>query len=275
MTKKLTSKDYKRLALDALHGHWRTAILSGFVASLLGSTVIQNTSNFNFEYSEQISEQDLERLLEFPIVDAFLSYLPFFVIISIIFGLCVLVISGAVRLGYASYNLNLIDGKDALFSDLFSHTDRKWSGFCMNFFMGLYVALWSLLLVIPGIVKVLAYSMTPYILAEHPEMTANEAIAESEFIMTGHKWRLFKMELSFMGWALLSALPPAAVLMPAILTEAPIEALILAVLAAIPLSAGNLFLRPYTEAAFAAFYRSLIPAKTESIVEETSYVLED
>ena len=94
------------------------------------------------------------------------------------------------RLGYARFNLNLADGRDAALSDLASQKHRLWDGFCMNFLQGLYVALWSLLLFIPGVVKAYSYAMTPYIMAEHPGLTANEAITESRRIMDGNKWRL-------------------------------------------------------------------------------------
>lgn len=71
------------------------------------------------------------------------------------------------------------------------------------FLMGLYTLLWSLLFFIPGIVKSYAYSMAPYILAENPDMTANEAITRSKEITMGHKGDLFVMDLSFIGWGLL------------------------------------------------------------------------
>lgn len=77
---------------------------------------------------------------------------------------------------------------------------RIWLTF---FLMGLYTALWSLLFIIPGIVKSYAYSMAPYILAENPDMTANEAITRSKEITMGHKGDLFVMDLSFIGWGLL------------------------------------------------------------------------
>ena len=56
---------------------------------------------------------------------------------------------------------------------LASQKHRLWDGFCMNFLQGLYVALWSLLLFIPGVVKAYSYAMTPYIMAEHPGLTAD------------------------------------------------------------------------------------------------------
>ena len=70
--------------------------------------------------------------------------------------------------------------------------------------MGLLTLLWSLLLVIPGIVKGLSYSMTPYILADCPNVTATEALKLSMRMTDGHKMELFILGLSFIGWFLLS-----------------------------------------------------------------------
>ena len=72
--------------------------------------------------------------------------------------------------------------------------------------MGLYICLWSLLLIIPGIVKYYAYAMTPYIMAEKPNLSINEAITKSREMMKGHKWQLFWLDVSFTGWMLLSIL---------------------------------------------------------------------
>ena len=69
-----------------------------------------------------------------------------------------------------------------------------------------FTFLWSLLLIVPGIVKMYGYSMTMYVLADHPEMSATDAIAESQRIMQGNKWRLFCLDLSFIGWLLLCGL---------------------------------------------------------------------
>lgn len=70
----------------------------------------------------------------------------------------------------------------------------------------LYTVLWSLLLVIPGIVKAYEYKMIPYLLAEHPDMPEQVAFAESKRLMNGNKWRAFLLDLSFIGWHLLSIL---------------------------------------------------------------------
>ena len=72
------------------------------------------------------------------------------------------------------------------------------------FFRDLYVILWSLLFLIPGIVKLYEYRMIPYLLAEHPEMSKEEAFAISKQMMMGEKGKAFLLDLSFIGWILLS-----------------------------------------------------------------------
>ena len=67
-----------------------------------------------------------------------------------------------------------------------------------------FIFLWSLLFFIPGIIKGIAYSMAPYILAENPDMTAREALSKSKEITHGHKGALFVLALSFIGWVLLT-----------------------------------------------------------------------
>ena len=69
-----------------------------------------------------------------------------------------------------------------------------------------YLTLWFLLLIVPGLIKAYSYRMVPYILAEHPEFSATEVITRSREMMNGHKWQAFKLDLSFLGWILLGAL---------------------------------------------------------------------
>lgn len=69
-----------------------------------------------------------------------------------------------------------------------------------------YILLWCLLLIIPGIIMGYAYSMTPYIMHDHPELSASECIARSKQMMNGYKWKLFLLDLSFIGWLLLCIL---------------------------------------------------------------------
>jgi uncharacterized membrane protein len=90
-----------------------------------------------------------------------------------------------------------------------------------------YTALWTLLLIVPGIVKGLAYSLTPFIVKDNPELSPNEAINLSIKMMKGHKFDLFYLYLSFIGWILLAMLT---------------------------LGIGLLWVIPYMQTAMAAFY---------------------
>ena len=87
---------------------------------------------------------------------------------------------------------------------LFACFQQFWRFFSATLLMGLFTFLWSLLFVIPGIVAAYSYSQTIYIMLDHPEMSAMEAIAASKQMMRGHKAEYFVLELSFFGWALLS-----------------------------------------------------------------------
>ena len=122
--------------------------MTGIAASALGATIVSGTSSVTSN-SNQSNGINFE-LFSQPNGGRLLAVL----LVSIgLWAIFTLIVGGAVRLGYARFNLNLADGKDAAFSDLFSQKDRLWDGFCMKFLQGLYIALWSLLLVIPGIVK--------------------------------------------------------------------------------------------------------------------------
>lgn len=73
----------------------------------------------------------------------------------------------------------------------------------VSFVMGILLLLWTLLLIIPGIIKSFSYAMVPYILKDNPDIGIIDAITKSRQIMDGNKWRLFKLFLSFIGWGIL------------------------------------------------------------------------
>ena len=74
------------------------------------------------------------------------------------------------------------------------------------FLRDLFICLWSLLFVIPGLIKIYSYRMVPYILADDPTIGGKDAITLSRQMMNGHKWNAFVLDLSFIGWELLSVL---------------------------------------------------------------------
>lgn len=87
---------------------------------------------------------------------------------------------------------------------LFACFQQFWRFLSAVLLMGLFTALWTMLFIIPGIIAAYSYSQTIYIMLDHPEMSAMEAIAASKQMMRGHKAELFVLEFSFVGWALLA-----------------------------------------------------------------------
>ena len=87
-----------------------------------------------------------------------------------------------------------------------------WHNFATLFLRDLYLVLWTMLLIVPGIIKGYSYRMVPYILADEPDLTPNEAITRSREMMDGNKWQAFLLDLSFIGWILLGILTLGLVL---------------------------------------------------------------
>lgn len=216
------------MARRNLEGTWGISVGVALVAALLGGLIVGTGSNINFNFNE-----DTVRNLP-PI---FWTVLLPMVSLAGLLGIVSFILGGTVELGYAKFLLKQYDRKQLQFSDLFSQFERFGTGFAQKFLRMLYICLWALLLVIPGIVKGLSYAMTPFILEEHPEMTASEAIKASMKLMDGHKMDLFILGLTFIGWEILACLT---------------------------MGIGFLFLNPYMNAAYAAFYRNISGQRQEA-----------
>lgn len=259
------ASDFREIARDALQGNWRVAVLTGFVAPLMGASLwggSGGSSGSSDSNSDSLTES-LFSTLDSETLDLIVTILLIAAIVLIVWGIVTFVISGAAKFGYAIFNLNLVDGKEARFSDLFSQFGRIGSGIIMNLLMGIFTFLWSLLFVIPGIIKSYSYAMTPFILAEHPEISENAAITRSRHLMDGNKWRLFCLLFSFIGWELLICSPflvSLVLLSVKFATGVNIAltgALIFCGISFVLFFIGQLFLCPYQNAALAAFYRDI------------------
>lgn len=133
--------------------------------------------------------------------------------------------------GYRLSMLRLSRGEEITFEMLFEGFSKR----SLTLFLAYIIAfvrifLWSLLLIVPGIIAAYSYSQVFFILADHPEYSASEAIEESKRIMMGNKWRYFFLTFSFIGWAFLSVFT---------------------------LFIGYFFLTPYMYVSFAKFYDSI------------------
>ncbi len=125
------------------------------------------------------------------------------------FGLLTLIITGPIYVGLAVYLLNVVETDtkgDKLELLLDGFKKNVGNAIVAYILVTLFTLLWTLLFIIPGIIKAFAYSQTFYILAEQPDLAPTEAIRKSQEMMKGHKMRLFLLMLSFLGWFILGAL---------------------------------------------------------------------
>ena len=219
--------DIRRLARENLRGHWGQAIGTAIVAGILGGSIVSSggsagssAGSSSGSFSEAFQSLPPEVM---QIATVMLGIIALLALVTFIVG-------GTVQLGYAVYLLKQYHRQETSIGDLFSQFFRFGTGFAQKFLVGLYTALWTLLFVIPGIIKTYSYAMTPFILADDPNLTANQAITRSRELMDGHKWELFVLSLTFIGWEILGALT---------------------------LGIGLLWVAPYKNAAFAAFYRQI------------------
>lgn len=109
-------------------------------------------------------------------------------------------------IGYLKMYLLMTNGEKPAIANLFDGF-KIW-GKCtwLYFIYAVFTVIWALLLIVPGIIKSISYSMSFFILAERPYLTAREALNESKKIMHGHKMDAFVLYLSFIGWGFLCAI---------------------------------------------------------------------
>lgn len=239
----MRAKEYRAVAREKLSGHWGEAVLTAFVAALLGGIAVDTTVlsadidiNELMENAEKFGVNfSLEQITEtMNIPPIILTILGIITTIASIWGIATFILGGPTRAGYCQYNIDLQKGESKI-SNLFIHYDIFVKAFLTDILMTIFIVLQFLLLIVPGIIATFAYQMTFYILAEHPDMDPIDAIKASRKMMKGHKWQLFCLQLSFIGWAILSAFT---------------------------MGIGGLFLTPYSEAATAAFYKEISKEET-------------
>ena len=137
------------------------------------------------------------------------------------------------------------NGKKPEAKDAFAGFDDFWTGFKALFLVGLFTFLWSLLFVIPGIIKSFSYSQTMMIVAENKGIGAREAINRSKAMMDGRKMDYFVLGLSFIGWGLLCC---------------------------ITLGIAAIWVGPYMQATMVKFYNDIKPV--EANVEDNTVDVE-
>lgn len=237
------ARDFRASARAALKGKWLMACVAGLIACILGANTLAYTGgaasngarqNINTTYIGQGGEEYIYPDANFDMgytISPVLELIAGVMLLVVLFYVFIAIVVGsAVEIGYKRYHLAIMDGDSPSIGVLFSGFSIYGRAFLLRLLTSLYVFLWSLLFVIPGIIKTYSYAMAPYILAENPDMSASEAINVSRQLMDGNKWRLFCLQISFLGWEILAALTCG--------------------LGSIPLEA-------YMSSAMAAFYREI------------------
>ncbi len=225
----LYAADFRKIARDALNGKWALAVVTGFIATLLGGVAYGGGGGGgrSNQGSGRGMWNSLVDLWDTGIGRAIILFFIGFASIFLIWGIVTFIIGGAIELGYCRFNKNLIKGMNPQLQDIFADMNLFGKALGLRIVTTVLIFLWTLLFIIPGIIAAFRYSMAFYIMDDDPNVGIMEAIERSKEMMRGNKGRLFCLEISFIGWALLCILTCGI---------------------------GFFFLQPYAQAATAAFY---------------------
>ncbi len=217
-----TRRELKERAKDAFKANYWRCVLVAFILALLvgggaGSSVRTNNQNSYTQEQQQAihelateSESDLQRTF-FSLVDQAARRQNSPITISLgglgLVGLALsLLVFNPLIVGCYRFFLQN-SRRDGDLKHLGAGFQENWGNVILTMFLkNLFLALWTLLFIVPGIVKSYSYRMVPYLLKEHPELSGTQAITLSRRMMKGHKGEAFVLDLSFLGWVLLSVL---------------------------------------------------------------------
>lgn len=166
-------------------------------------------------------------------IATFLVYgiiISIFQVIPTVGSVLALFIAGPMLVGISMFSLSLSRGENARLEQIFEGFKNYGTVLGAYLLMVLFIFLWMLLLIIPGIIAAIAYSQTFYILAEDDAISSMDALKKSKEMMDGYKWKYFCLGLRFIGWALLCILT---------------------------LGIGFLWLSPYIQISYAKFYEDI------------------
>lgn len=180
-----------------------------------------------------------------------------------------LVIAGAMMIGINTLNLAIARGENAQISQLFEGFSNFKTALVAYLLQFLFILLWTLLLIIPGIIAAYSYAMTFYILADDKTIGARDAIAKSKHMMDGNKAKLFFLSLRFMLWIIIPIMLSGIVFAMIIPHAAALVVKVLIVMLVIAMIAGILIFTSYMGITLAKFYDDL---KKNQLVQEAALV---
>lgn len=194
----LSSSTLKNRAKQSLSGNYWVAFAACLIISLIPSVIggagVGKSVSAIQPTVEQILSGNTDALLNIDL--NFSSPMSFS-------SLAVFLLMAPLEIGLAKFFLDVADRRGGDLGTLFGEFRHYGNTLLLSVLTGLFTTLWSLLFIIPGIIAALGYAMAPYIIAEHPEIKASEAIKISKDMMRGNKGKLFLLDLSFIGWGIL------------------------------------------------------------------------
>lgn len=211
-----TRKELKTKAKEALkRNYWKVVLVSVLVILLSGGFSYGFSGGSGGSYpQEEISE--MQEMTTSPATEALSSadliiivivaIVIFTVVFCIVFAIAYAIAAflyNPVLVGVNRFMLKSVDDKAEVKEIAYAFDHSYMNVVKTMFFKDLYVFLWTLLFVIPGVYKKYQYRMVPYIMAEHPEMNYKEALELSKNMMDGEKWHAFVLDLSFVLWHVL------------------------------------------------------------------------
>lgn len=198
------SSNLRMLGRQALVGKWKIAIIASLIYEicltlpplildqLFGKTLAELYENLYGSHSYSLGSDFIYTVSEGAEK------------VSAMSGVYEFLVTGAFTLGISLFFLNLFRRKEADPAQVFSGFEQFFKALGLFFVMGVFISLWTLLFIIPGIIAALRYSQAFFILADDPTKGILQCINESKWMMKGNKGKLFCLELSFFGWMLLT-----------------------------------------------------------------------
>ncbi len=198
---------FKTKAIRSLKGNWQTALLVTFFAGLLATAASIAFSVWQPQISLDtfLADNNLDALQAQMLAEVQAVPPSQWIIMGGLYLLSFL-LTPMLSLGCNHYFIARIQGRELGFAGLFSRLRYVGKALWLSILMGVKVFLWSLLLLVPGIIASFRYSMAPYYLAQDPTLTACQALQKSKNAMQNTKLCYFMLRLSFLGWMFLSSL---------------------------------------------------------------------
>ena len=224
----LTSKELRVKAWNSLKGKYWRAFLVILVLGLLASigTSLETGSQNLTDMLNLVDPSEMDETMELGA-----TVVGTIATVMAVVGMAIsLFVGNAADVGLAHYFILNTDSKPSFADAFYGFKVKYLRNIGTLLLVGIKIVLWSCLLLIPGIIKSVEYSIIPYILADDAEITSKEAFRKAKEMMMGNKWRLCKLYISFFGWF---------------------------VLCVVTCGLGTPFLLPYVSAANAEFYAEL------------------